>query len=941
MNASKLLENRPACSFADVVSVLVLGALLFAGSPLLGRASPAGSPAAGVADTVDENPTEDAATEEEAKSDPADQTFWEAILLLESDKEQDQKRGRELLREAADLEHAWAQFFLGEACLRGSDGFAKNQRRAVEFFRLAAERGHSPSKIYLGICQVGGMGTRKDRVKARAWLEQAVAEAPKVEPLHPPDWFFEKKRAAAAGNGKADDDGLKASPGPTPLESLFARAHYILGLLLDEAGEPAAALPLYEAAASWGAQSRAGVYDAARRAAMAYALGRGTKRDLARANVLLAQSRDLVHASVMTSFHTMWSDREIDDFELADYEEDVSAAADWQLLKEQEAVADALIKDNPSEAVRWCELAAEAGEAWAMLKLAEVYYTGKVGPRDPARAFSWYERAAREKDAFVAWGNVSVCLKQGIGTPRDEARAAEIIAKHQRTNFICALAGAGQLPRNELSFAAWWDVLERCADKQKLPVAQYHMGLLLRQTIPVLRQQFSGLQIMGLIETCNAYFGRASAAGVPDAMYEFGSISEARDPAAARRLYEQGLAAGHSGCAVRLALLAARGRGETPDRERAIALFTRALELDPDNAEAHQEYGFALLMWHAKDRNAPARAEWEKDIVRHLEEADRLESGDAAFRLGEMYLEGHIVPKDASQAYICFQNAADRGVVPANLQLARMHEQGIGVPVTPKEAFHYYRLGALENNRECLGAVCDFYLRGIGVSQDLDKARFWLLRLVDLGNMRALFAFGDLLLVQENYAEARKLWTDISRHKVASVAGFGFERLSWIYERGLGVKANPGRAEQYLKKALAADNPDAWVRVGQRHVRDKKPADAVAAFEKAAMGGSIEAKYLLGYLLYMGDQVPKDVPRALDLLREAAASGHTNAKVSLAFAAYQRAPGAPTIEEALRLLEEAEAAGHPKARALRDKIEARHGKPPPPPAPTNEPARST
>ena len=66
---------------------------------------------------------------------------------------------------------------------------------------------------------------------------------------------------------------------------------------------------------------------------------------------------------------------------------------------------------------------AAAGDPWAQLNLGAAYDHGLGGlPRDPARAVTWYRRAAHGGIAEARF-NLAHCLATGDGVTRDEAAA--------------------------------------------------------------------------------------------------------------------------------------------------------------------------------------------------------------------------------------------------------------------------------------------------------------------------------------------------------------------------------------------------------------------------------------------------------------------------------------------------------------------------------------
>ncbi len=89
---------------------------------------------------------------------------------------------------------------------------------------------------------------------------------------------------------------------------------------------------------------------------------------------------------------------------------------------------------------------------------------------------------------------------------------------------------------------------------------------------------------------------------------------------------------------------------------------------------------------------------------------------------------------------------------------------------------------------------------------------------------------------------------------------------------------------------------------------------ALREFRAAGDAGNVQALFLAGQMLVMGQGVPKDMPAGLALLERAAATGHVQAAVT-AGTAYAYADGVPAdYARAFRLLEPAAQAGDPHAQ---------------------------
>lgn len=62
---------------------------------------------------------------------------------------------------------------LGDCHLSGT-GFKQNDKKAAEWFVLAAKRGHVPSQLQMGYLYGGGYGAEKDENIALKWFTMAA-----------------------------------------------------------------------------------------------------------------------------------------------------------------------------------------------------------------------------------------------------------------------------------------------------------------------------------------------------------------------------------------------------------------------------------------------------------------------------------------------------------------------------------------------------------------------------------------------------------------------------------------------------------------------------------------------------------------------------------------------------------------------------------------------
>jgi TPR repeat protein len=222
---------------------------------------------------------------------------------------------------------------------------------------------------------------------------------------------------------------------------------------------------------------------------------------------------------------------------------------------------------------------------------------------------------------------------------------------------------------------------------------------------------------------------------------------------------------------------------------------------------------FAITEWpaNAAQVNAPhktvfADAEPPADIEALRSAAD---GGDAVaqLKLGDAYLAGHGVPRDAEQAMQWFRKSAGIGNTMAINNIGMMYEHGFGVTQDFAEAAKWYRRAAEQDNAIAQMNLGTLYVTGRGVAQDYAQAMAWYRKSADAGNSNAQYNIGALYFegygVQQDYAQALNWF-----NKSAGDGNPNAQRtIGLMYEQGLGVAQDHGKAKEWYTKA--ADQGDA------------------------------------------------------------------------------------------------------------------------------------
>ncbi len=209
----------------------------------------------------------------------------------------------------------------------------------------------------------------------------------------------------------------------------------------------------------------------------------------------------------------------------------------------------------------------------AMTLLAEIYTRGLGVAPDPAKARSWYESAAAQKDANAQFALAMLMLADNTATvePEKSRRHGEALALLQRAadggnplaayNLAVALIGA----RQQADLVRAVELLRRAAESE-VPDAQYALAVLLREGRGAAQDAAGAAHWMA----------RAAANGNLDAQVELaimlfnGAGVEASEERAAR-LFAIAAARGNAIAQNRLARIQAAGRGAPRDPVSAAA----------------------------------------------------------------------------------------------------------------------------------------------------------------------------------------------------------------------------------------------------------------------------------------------------------------------------------------------------------------------------------
>jgi TPR repeat protein len=192
---------------------------------------------------------------------------------------------------------------------------------------------------------------------------------------------------------------------------------------------------------------------------------------------------------------------------------------------------------------------------------------------------------------------------------------------------------------------------------------------------------------------------RRAAAGDRDAQTALGTLYEtgdgvALDPTRAAALYREAATAGHVGAQVNLATMYLDGGGVARNAVTAVEWFTRAA--DRGNALAQLNLGMIY-----ESGEPPVKAD-PRLAARRYREAATQGLMPAQFRLARLYEDGRGVPRNLDQAASWYRKAADQTDPAAQLRLGILLSPGNGPRTDMVEAHMWLNLSASRWKNEAL-----------------------------------------------------------------------------------------------------------------------------------------------------------------------------------------------------------------------------------------------
>ena len=291
---------------------------------------------------------------------------------------------------------------------------------------------------------------------------------------------------------------------------------------------------------------------------------------------------------------------------------------------------------------------------------------------------------------------------------------------------------------------------------------------------------------------------------------------------------------------------------------------------------ADEKRGF---VFHASD------GEMELSIDQVMALADQ-DDPDGLYALGMAYLFGWDIEEDRDLGYGYLERAAEAGQTEARALILSLYMRGEYEGIDNDTAVGYAIEAAAEGIPEAQLYAGLAYMDGISVGQDYGEAARLFRMAMNQGDQEARTNLGYLyqngLGVAKDEAKAFRLYRTAARTGNVSA----LFHLGICYEFGIGTDIDLRAAEKCYSDGAGHGDPFAAERLGYIYSQGTEGSepDAERSFDRflgAAMGGSVSAMYIVGYMYLNGIGTDASAEEAAKWLRMAKDNGHDEAAVLL------------------------------------------------------------
>ena len=323
------------------------------------------------------------------------------------------------------------------------------------------------------------------------------------------------------------------------------------------------------------------------------------------------------------------------------------------------------------------------------------------------------------------------------------------------------------------------------------------------------------------------------------------------------------------------------GKGTDKNLPEAFKWTLKAAASMSDDLDGEAKLALARMYEHGwgVERNPQVAADWY---------AVSGQDG-AGLALGQLYLDGDGVPKDAALAVPRIRWDAVRGVVPAQVKLADLYAKGDRVPRNEARAIYWYHAAAAKGSERAKAALARYEKKVgpvaaaataamIAYRQQRYRDAITLVRApADKGNPVAQTLLGQLMLARDSSFEKHGIHYDLAKARSLFEAAAkqgnadAVYNLGLLYWNGTGVKKDPAKGLALFIKAANLGSAQAASHLGDIYREGKgvtRNADtALNWYRKGAEAGDDVSAYFAGAALKSGKGATKDLAKAARMVQ--------------------------------------------------------------------------
>jgi TPR repeat protein len=492
------------------------------------------------------------------------------------------------------------------------------------------------------------------------------------------------------------------------------------------------------------------------------------------------------------------------DYTVSQFFMELEKAADMGNVAAVISVGDDAYKfGHYAKAMEWYKKALAQGDNSRLLRVAEMYETGRGVAADTWHARELYRRAISalswraSSNQWTAF-DIAVLYRDGKGTPVDTAKAAQFFQIAVDKGNVTAMAELGTIQVRAGQHEAGIANLQAAADQGNTSAMTklgdiYYAGIVVPQdyarALQLYEQAADAGDLWELVEIGNMYANGQGTATDPARAAQWWSKAVAELPS---------IAGQYPYIKLVLAGLYREGKGVAKDEARAARLTEEAADAGDASAQ-----GMLALNAGTDARSRLLALKWTRSLVNSGNQQLLEHMGDLLQQQGQAAEAGAYWRKAAAY-YESVAGADPRSARRAGL----MYRVGKGVAQDTTAAIRLLSIAAKQGDADAQQALGEIYYAAGPATYELALA--WLESSAKAGNVWVLEPIGDMYAngrgTPRDPAMAQDYWSRAAAvyQKDSATSPWSRYSLGTLYASGRGVPRDIVRARQLLTSAREA-----------------------------------------------------------------------------------------------------------------------------------------